>query len=229
MPMKTQRSSGASHLGLSALLVVLALGDVACRTNSPCCTAPVVDEDVPLTWTVGGHLAATGCPMAQGALVEVEILGPGASTTGTFACAAGQGLLRATLFGELSWSKSAGTAFVRLLDAQGTELSAVRVPLAWAQGQVGLVADLALATPGGTLRYQSCQAIAAGAIATFTLDGPMYRVVTVPAPATDVRVEALAPGAYGLSAIGLPHDRGIDQTVTIGDGLETLVTFPLCP
>lgn len=200
--------------------------------NRMCCAVPLVEASVPVTWTVAGAPAATGCANAGAATVQASLWGTFESPLGTAPCVDGQAVFHATLFAPTGMGPSAGTFKLRLLDAAGGELSALLLHLVWDQGTVSATAPFAIAAPGGAIRYRWCRALAPGGTLTVTAEGPMWRQVVAVAPASELLVQGLAPGRYEISAVARGGQTGIGPAAVfmyVVDSVEQLVTVDPCP
>lgn len=224
------RLSGRALCCLTSGVLVMACAE------KHCCAVPLVEANVPVTWTVAGAPAAKGCASAGAATVQAILAAGGGAIEPppvTVPCVDGQAVLHGTLFAPTGMGPSAGSLKLRLLDATGGELSALLLHLVWDQGTVSATAPFAIAAPGGAVRYRWCQALSPGGTLTVTAEGPMWREVVVAAPAMELLVQGLAPGRYEISAVeGGGHTTGIRPAavfIDVVDGAEQLVTVDPCP
>jgi hypothetical protein len=114
-------------------------------------------------------------------------------------CAEGGATFRASLPGPTPIGPSAGSLLARLLAVDGTELSARRWQLVWADGAVSAEVPLVLASPGGAIRFRWCHPLPAGASEVW-------------------------PAEPGQASAGVPW-----QSYGVVDGRELLARGAYCP
>ncbi len=194
---------GLRRPALALLGAWCVLADTSCESHGVCCRYPAtVTATVPVTWTVAGQSAVTGCAAVGATQVRAEFHGPeGAEVMAGAPCVSGQATFQARLFEDMGWTHSAGFAILRLLDAASSELTAFKVYLVWDSGKVTAEAPLVLASPGGSIRYRWCLGLSTGGTLRITAQGPMWHEETeAVAGATERTLSALALGQYELSA-----------------------------